>query len=769
MIKLTNVIKRINSQVIIENLNLELPDAGLIVLEGRLGSGKSTLLKLIAGLDKPSAGTIQIDGQTITSKPYGVISRHLEENISFIFSKDKLIDNLTVEENIRLVCPDEPYEEIVSTLRIEPLLDVVAGSLSPIEKSLVGVARGLLKKSKILLVDEPIVMADTTYRNIILEMLKKRALDRLVILATSDKEIKDIAGDMVVTLVTGRLESAIIKKEFVNTTIVSCHKNKFASLKFANKVLFSNKKKIAKTSIFFLLALLCFLLASSLNSLDYTEMEADTMVKEQDTSFYLRKVTKEMNFYKFVNFKDEDIDLLKNELNNSLAFGKRINIENAFIAFDIDYKKDADIPSYYNVALRDFTFYSLSTCDELLNGSLPRRKDEVAISSYLADAIINFGIKDVDGNYYRPTSYDEIINARHAIDLAGISIYISGIYKLDMEKFETLKEEKNDYLYSRMNNYLSHIASGVYVTDSFFEMYRNYKPTLAKNNVVVLNPGYEDIMGYQPGKDLNFKVLNKPVLLKRTETYVEHLADDEIIINGSLLNDIKKNPETVQGTEIKLYIENILDRSTTELKTFRIVGISEDGNNYMSRRALDGYLIEPLVSEQAHFREDNRDTIEKIIKSYTEERGYYITSDFSYIYDTLESDIPYYSMMIFFTGIILAIVAFLFMLNYIFYSIRDHRNDIAILKSLGISNDKILSTFAIEIVTLIVKGYIFALITYFLVRIIIDVTATHILTLSIDLIPIRPFYIVWLLVATLCAASLISLVYYIKVRMSKCV
>ena len=100
MIEIKKVTKMFGNKKALDNINLILPDAGLVIIKGKNGSGKSTLLNIIGTLDSPSNGSIIIDGEDLTLKNEKELCKYREQNIGIIFQDNNLFDNLTTKENI---------------------------------------------------------------------------------------------------------------------------------------------------------------------------------------------------------------------------------------------------------------------------------------------------------------------------------------------------------------------------------------------------------------------------------------------------------------------------------------------------------------------------------------------------------------------------------------------------------------------------------------------------------------------------------------------
>lgn len=170
MIKLQNVNKYFNRHKkneihVINNVSLTLESTGLVAILGPSGSGKTTLLNAIGGLDKVNKGKIFINEEEITTFSTHKRDKIRNINIGYIFQDYKLVDDLSVFENIALVLKMigiKDKKEI--NTRVEYVLNAVnmyryrnrpAGMLSGGERQRVGIARAIVKDPEIIIADEP--------------------------------------------------------------------------------------------------------------------------------------------------------------------------------------------------------------------------------------------------------------------------------------------------------------------------------------------------------------------------------------------------------------------------------------------------------------------------------------------------------------------------------------------------------------------------------------------------------------------------------------
>lgn len=229
MITLNSVDKYFNknkkNQIhVINNISLELEDSGLVALLGPSGCGKTTLLNSIGGLDKIRKGKIQINNENISSKITYKVDRIRNLKIGYIFQDYKLIDNLSVYDNVALVLKMvgiKDKKEIKK--RVEYVLEKVgmlrykrrpAGMLSGGERQRVGIARAIVKDPDIILADEPTGNLDSKNSLEIMKIIKAISKDRLVILVTHEQNLAKFYASRII-----ELQDGTIVKDYKNDSV----------------------------------------------------------------------------------------------------------------------------------------------------------------------------------------------------------------------------------------------------------------------------------------------------------------------------------------------------------------------------------------------------------------------------------------------------------------------------------------------------------------------------------------------------------------------
>jgi putative ABC transport system ATP-binding protein len=200
----------------IKDVTMSVGDGEFVTIVGRSGSGKSTLMSLIGGLEQPTSGSIQVNGQNITRLSGRQLNGYRAHAVGFVFQSYNLIPNLTAAENVMLPMEFAGRGKQERRQRARQLLDQVEltgskqsrkpGKLSGGEQQRVAIARALANKPKLILADEPAGNLDSQTAGTIIELLRTLAhsQDTTVLVVTHDETIAN-SSDRTFRLADGRL------------------------------------------------------------------------------------------------------------------------------------------------------------------------------------------------------------------------------------------------------------------------------------------------------------------------------------------------------------------------------------------------------------------------------------------------------------------------------------------------------------------------------------------------------------------------------------
>lgn len=249
---------------VINNTSLEFGNKGLVALLGPSGSGKTTLLNVIGGLDKVRKGNIYINDKKITKRLQGHIDKIRNLNIGYIFQDYKLIEDMSVYDNVALVLKMigiKDKKEIER--RVLYVLDKVGmlrykrrpcNMLSGGERQRVGIARAIAKNPSIIIADEPTGNLDSKNSVEIMNIIKAISKDKLVILVTHETNLAKFYASRIIELEDGKIindyennNEADLDYEIGNTLYLKDYKYKD---KLGNGVeVYSNNKTDLNVSV----------------------------------------------------------------------------------------------------------------------------------------------------------------------------------------------------------------------------------------------------------------------------------------------------------------------------------------------------------------------------------------------------------------------------------------------------------------------------------------------------------------------------------------
>lgn len=205
----------------LRGIDLIIEKGEFTAIVGPSGSGKTTLLNIIGGLDRPTSGSIRVDGENISKLSDNQLIDFRQKKIGFVFQSYNLIPVLTVEENTEFVMllqkrPKQERENRVAELLAAVGLDDKKGKrpsqLSGGQQQRVAVARALAPKPTFVLADEPTANLDSVSTSTLLDIMEKLNRDEHItfVFSTHDQRVIDRAR-RVVTLVDGVIDSDITR------------------------------------------------------------------------------------------------------------------------------------------------------------------------------------------------------------------------------------------------------------------------------------------------------------------------------------------------------------------------------------------------------------------------------------------------------------------------------------------------------------------------------------------------------------------------------
>jgi putative ABC transport system ATP-binding protein len=219
LVELTDVSKVYGdgvNQKALSDLSLRIPTGQFTAVMGPSGSGKSTLLNLIAGLDRPTRGTIRVDDTEVSRLGEAALARYRRREIGFVFQFFNLLGQLTVLDNVLLPAQLAGLKPKIAASRARHLLEQLGIAerardyperLSGGQRQRVALARALINQPKVILADEPTGALDSHSGRAVMELLSQFNRDgQTVLLVTHDAALAAAYASRIISLRDGQVE-----------------------------------------------------------------------------------------------------------------------------------------------------------------------------------------------------------------------------------------------------------------------------------------------------------------------------------------------------------------------------------------------------------------------------------------------------------------------------------------------------------------------------------------------------------------------------------
>ena len=200
----------------LDGVDLTVEKGEFAAVVGTSGSGKSTLLHMLGGLDRPTSGSVTVDGKDLFSLKDEALTIFRRRKIGFVFQNYNLVPVLSVYENIVLPIqldgqkPDGPYvDQIIETLGLGKKLRSLPNNLSGGQQQRVAIARALAAKPAIVLADEPTGNLDSRTSQDVMALLKitSEKFAQTIVMITHNEEIAQMA-DRIIRIEDGKIRSS---------------------------------------------------------------------------------------------------------------------------------------------------------------------------------------------------------------------------------------------------------------------------------------------------------------------------------------------------------------------------------------------------------------------------------------------------------------------------------------------------------------------------------------------------------------------------------
>jgi len=216
VIELTNVSRRYDDgSAALDDVSLTVQPGEAVAILGPSGSGKSTLLNLVAGLDRPSGGTVFVDGTNVGEMREAESARYRRSSVGMVFQFFNLLDDLTVSDNVMLPAQligtrrteaRQRTTELLRVLGLERHAETYPGTLSGGERQRVAIARALINRPALVLADEPTGALDSANGADVAALFGElNATGQTILLVTHDVSLAAACATRTIKLADGRL------------------------------------------------------------------------------------------------------------------------------------------------------------------------------------------------------------------------------------------------------------------------------------------------------------------------------------------------------------------------------------------------------------------------------------------------------------------------------------------------------------------------------------------------------------------------------------
>lgn len=715
--------------VALKNINLTFESKGMVFITGKSGCGKSTLLNIIGALDSCTSGSMIIENKNINEFTEKELDNYRNSYVGFVFQEFHVLNAYNVYDNIRLA--KELQQEKISEKELDAYLEKVSltnlgkrkmNELSGGQKQRIAILRALIKNPRIILADEPTGNLDKINSEQIFGILKEISQEKLVIIVTHDLEAAQKYADRIIELKDGEIindTKPTLNPEKTTLTL----KESYLPFLFALKLAWNNLKRYPKkcilTIILFFISLLCCILLINSSLFNSTSLAIKLMNLNENYNIEVHKINYVQNTKWKEEWQSEEDQYLKNIYSGTTNPIYELYDFTTPLTFYLNTPQE---PSKLFPTTPNITSYVEIKDPKILTnltGSIPTSSNEIVIHEYLADYIINYGIKEKNGSWI-PQNEEELLSKTHPIYLGDNEVYISGILKEETSYTEESLEDETTY--AAYQNYIQK-ASTVYVKGFTNEVKLNQTKESTLNQFTLASDHQQK---------LSFTALDT---LQENENL---LTIDALILGNSKFKEayeeyLNANPLSTEE-ETKLWANNYLKQYQTECNLFfqdflnyqnipitvKIIGIADE--NILSSSLVEKYMTTGKRKTGVLIHEENSHTLKKLLSNLNFQVTFLnvgenpyevssnmisITNEVSTLYNTLKKGISFLALA--FTAF-----TFLLLLNIVDDTVRYSKKEIGVLRALGTSKKDIFKIFAIETSTITLLSYILSFIGWFI-------------------------------------------------------
>lgn len=515
MLKLENVSKFYYNKGIITSgftkVNLELKIGEFVVITGESGSGKSTLLNVISGLDSYEEGEMYVKGKETSHYSEKDFEDYRRKYIANIFQSFNLINSYTVYQNIELVLLLNGYKkhkvkkkilDIIEQVGLTKFKNTKVSKLSGGQKQRVAIARAMVKDTPIIVADEPTGNLDSESAKEVIEILKKVAKDKLVVIVTHNIEQVEEFATRIIKMHDGRIIQNTQTKEIKNEPKIQ--DSNYNNISIINKYRLGIRNTFNIASKFLLLFAVFFFMSAAI----LAEYASFQMSEEEKSDYGYSIAFMDLSENRIIinkkdrtPFTNEDYEKIKQLSNIDYIVEDDVFLDGGINIFKNDmsiygYLKDMDnfrgnldfgrMPENENeiiVKLNKDNFYIKERLDDILNKTFSVAKSQ-GINAWTNEATMDITIVGVQINEDENNYNSQIYASKNILNKLrkDMNKNYSKMKVLLNNKYEQCTVEPND-----------NVKSGKAIVDDELKYkFKNYKILNKPVNIIVDNIYYDE-------------------------------------------------------------------------------------------------------------------------------------------------------------------------------------------------------------------------------------------------------------------------------------
>ena len=582
MLKLENVSKFYYNKGIIASgftkVNLELKIGEFVAITGESGSGKSTLLNVISGLDSYEEGEMYIDGKETSHYSEKDFEDYRRKYIANIFQSFNLINSYTVYQNVELVLLLNGYKKHKVKKKILDIIDKVGltkfkntkvSKLSGGQKQRVAIARAMVKDTPIIVADEPTGNLDSESAKEVIEILKKVAKDKLVVVVTHNIEQVENVATRIIKMHDGRIiQNTEIKKTPKEPEIVESQYN---NISIVNKYRLGIRNTFNILPKFLLLFAVFFFMSAAVlteyGSFQMSEEEITdegysivfsdlsenrVLINKKDRKPFTNEEYAQIKQLSNVDYLVEDdvfIDAMSTISRDDMSiYGTMLDIEN--FRGNVDFGRMPENENEIVVGMRSDHYYVTDRMNEVLNKTFSVLKSQ-GMNAWLNEKVMDLTVVGIQ-TYDDVRSYNSKIYVSKNVlnklrsnvnkNYSDMKVMLNNKYvqysvepNENVERGTAIVDDEMKYEYK--NNKIKDLPVNIYLNNIYYneEMNLTITKTYTKNN-------FKRTLGLE-----NYDS-NRYTIFINNEDY-DSLYNKPSYQSSVYVKDIKKTDETLEQLE----------------------------------------------------------------------------------------------------------------------------------------------------------------------------------------------------------------------------